>query len=184
MNDIQLSSSRPPDLDRAGDYVRAWLTSRAARTATIYRESYGQFSRWSGIPVDDLPRVLGSMNKLEVTVDSAERVSFGGLSLACHRHGLAPGTRAVLTLRPEDVIPSEAGQRDAPNRLAVMVRDMEFLGSHWRAWVSSEAFGEKEIDAHFSTNAVRRLSIRAGEALTIELPPERLHVFTPDGIRG
>lgn len=127
---------------------------------------------------------VGSMNKLDVTVDSAESVSFGGLSLACHRHGLAPGTRAVLTLRPEDVIPSESGQKHAPNRLAVMVRDMEFLGSHWRAWVSSEAFGEKEIDAHFSTNAVRRLAIRTGEALTIELPPERLHVFAPDGNRG
>ena len=127
---------------------------------------------------------VGSMNKFDVTVESARSVSFGGLSLACHAHGLPQGSRAIMTLRPEDVIPSEAGQTDAPNRLSVMVRDMEFLGAYWRAWLSSEAFGEREIDAHLSINAVRRLSIRPGEPLTIELPPERLHVFSQDGLRG
>jgi iron(III) transport system ATP-binding protein len=127
---------------------------------------------------------VGSMNKLEVTVGSAWSVSFGELTLACRAHGLPPGSRAVLTLRPEDVIPSEADHKDAPNRLGVVVRDMEFLGSHWRAWLASDAFGTREIDAHFSINAVRRLSITAGGPLSIELPPDRLHVFTPDGRRG
>jgi iron(III) transport system ATP-binding protein len=127
---------------------------------------------------------VGSMNKFDVTVASARSVSFGSMTLACEPHGLSPGSRAILTLRPEDVIPSEAAQKDVPNQVGIMVRDMEFLGSHWRAWLSSEAFGGREINAHFSINAVRRLSITQGEPLTVELPAERLHVFTSEGIRG
>lgn len=127
---------------------------------------------------------VGSMNKLDVTVLSNRSVAFGDLALACRMHGLPQGARAVLTLRPEDVVPVESAQAGAPNRLGVIVRDMEFLGSHWRAWLTIENFGSREIDVQFSINAVRRMSVTVGMPLTIELPPERLHVFAPDGVRG
>lgn len=127
---------------------------------------------------------VGSMNKLEVTVQSPQSVTFGRVTLTCRPHNLPNGSGAVLTLRPEDVIPSETANGDAPNRLSVVVRDMEFLGSYWRAWLSCDAFGSREIDVQFSINAVRRLAITPGAPLSIELPPERLHVFMPDGLRG
>jgi iron(III) transport system ATP-binding protein len=127
---------------------------------------------------------VGSMNKLNATVKSATRVGFGERTLACRSHQLPAGSKAIVALRPEDVIPSESGQATAKNRFKVMIRDMEFLGSHWRAWLTSADFGGAEIDAHFSINAVRRLSISLGKSLTIELPAERLHVFTLDGVRG
>ncbi|MFN4140399.1 putative 2-aminoethylphosphonate ABC transporter ATP-binding protein [Aestuariivirga sp.] len=127
---------------------------------------------------------VGSMNKFEVTANAPESVSFGAVNLVCHKHGLAAGSKAILTLRPEDVIPSELGQGDGRNQFKALVRDMEFLGSHWRAWLTSEAFGSQDLDAHFSINAVRRLSITQGVMLTVELPAERLHVFTPEGRRG
>jgi iron(III) transport system ATP-binding protein len=90
-----------------------------------------------------------------------------------------------LALRPEDVIPLEkADAAGAVNAYPVTVRDMEFLGPHWRAWLTSEAFGGAEIDCQFSINAVRRLKIARGAIFSIQLPPDRLHVFTAEGRRG
>ena len=57
---------------------------------------------------------VGSMNKLDVTVLSDRSVAFGDLALACRTHGLPQGSRAVLTLRPEDVVPVESAHADAP----------------------------------------------------------------------
>ncbi|HRX36250.1 MAG TPA: putative 2-aminoethylphosphonate ABC transporter ATP-binding protein [Aestuariivirga sp.] len=127
---------------------------------------------------------VGSMNKIDVTVASETAVSFGKAELKCRPQRLARGTEAVLALRPEDVIPADAGAAGLENAFEVTVRDMEFLGAYWRAWLTSEAFAGTELDAHFSINAVRRLDIAAGRAMTIQLPPERLHVFSADGRRG
>jgi iron(III) transport system ATP-binding protein len=128
---------------------------------------------------------IGSMNKLRVTVADGTHVKIGAATLACRGHGLAKKAEAVLALRPEDVIPLEsADAAKAVNAYPVKVRDMEFLGSHWRAWLTSEAFGGAEIDCQFSINAVRRLDISQGASLSIQLPQDRVHVFTTEGIRG
>ncbi|HQY74764.1 MAG TPA: putative 2-aminoethylphosphonate ABC transporter ATP-binding protein [Aestuariivirga sp.] len=128
---------------------------------------------------------IGSMNKLRVTVADQTHVKIGTATLACRSHGLAKKAEAVLALRPEDVIPLEsADAAKAVNAYPVKVRDMEFLGSHWRAWLTSEAFGGAEIDCQFSINAVRRLDISQGASLSIQLPQDRVHVFTTEGRRG
>ncbi len=128
---------------------------------------------------------IGSMNKLRVTVADQTHVKIGNATLACRSHGLAKKAEAVLALRPEDVIPLEsADAAKAVNAYPVKVRDMEFLGSHWRAWLASEAFGGAEIDCQFSINAVRRLDISQGASLSIQLPQDRVHVFTTEGRRG
>ncbi|MBP9174890.1 MAG: putative 2-aminoethylphosphonate ABC transporter ATP-binding protein [Rhizobiales bacterium] len=128
---------------------------------------------------------IGSMNKLRVTVADQTHVKIGTATLACRSHGLANKAEAVLALRPEDVIPLEsADAAKAVNAYPVKVRDMEFLGSHWRAWLTSEAFGGAEIDCQFSINAVRRLDISQGASLSIQLPQDRVHVFTTEGRRG
>ena len=128
---------------------------------------------------------IGSMNKLRVTVADQTHVKIGTATLACRSHGLPKKAEAVLALRPEDVIPLEsADAAKAVNAYPVKVRDMEFLGSYWRAWLTSEAFGGAEIDCQFSINAVRRLDISQGALLSIQLPQDRVHVFTTEGIRG
>ena len=128
---------------------------------------------------------IGSMNKLRVTVADQTHLKIGTATLACRSHGLAKKAEAVLALRPEDVIPLEsADAAKAVNAYPVKVRDMEFLGSHWRAWLTSEAFGGAEIDCQFSINAVRRLDISQGASLSIQLPQDRVHVFTTEGRRG
>jgi iron(III) transport system ATP-binding protein len=128
---------------------------------------------------------IGSMNKLRVTVADPTHVKIGTATLACRSHGLAKKAGAILALRPEDVIPLEmADAAKAVNAYPVKVRDMEFLGSHWRAWLTSEAFGGAEIDCQFSINAVRRLNISQSAVLSIQLPQDRVHVFTTEGIRG
>lgn len=127
---------------------------------------------------------VGNMNKLEVTASSANTVKLGTQSLECRPHGLAEGTRAVMTLRPEDVIPAENGSTNAANAFEVIVRDLEFLGSYWRAWLTSEAFPGANIDAQFSINAMRRLEIAQGKPLKVQLPQERLHIYATDGRRG
>ncbi len=60
---------------------------------------------------------------------------------------------------------------------------MEFLGSFWRARLSNDELGEKQLIADFSINAVRRVSLTEGAAVTIELPAERLLTYptSPDG---
>jgi iron(III) transport system ATP-binding protein len=128
---------------------------------------------------------IGSMNKLRVTVADETHVKIGKATFACRSHGLPAKGEAILALRPEDVIPLEStGAAEAVNAYPVKVRDMEFLGSHWRAWLTSEAFGGAEIDCQFSINAVRRLGIAQGAVLSIQLPQERVHVFTTEGRRG
>ncbi|MCB1435106.1 MAG: ATP-binding cassette domain-containing protein, partial [Alphaproteobacteria bacterium] len=109
---------------------------------------------------------IGSMNKLAVEVVDGGHVRLGSATFACRSHGLKPGSAAVMALRPEDVIPLEGPDAaGAANAHPVTVRDMDFLGSHWRAWLTSEAFGSVEIDCQFSLNAVRRLDIATDAAL-------------------
>jgi iron(III) transport system ATP-binding protein len=128
---------------------------------------------------------IGSMNKLKVTVSGPTEVKLGKASFACRPHGLPMNSQAILALRPEDVIPLESAESaTAINAYPVTVRDMEFLGSFWKAWLTSEAFGAEAIDCQFSINAVRRLGITQGVTLSIQLPQDRVHVFTSEGRRG
>ncbi len=128
---------------------------------------------------------IGSMNKFQVSVVGETSVQLGAATFACRPHGLPLQSKAILALRPEDVVPLEkADAAGAVNAYSVTVRDMEFLGAHWRAWLTSEAFGGAEIDCQFSINAVRRLEIAQGTVFSIQFPPDRLHVFTTEGRRG
>jgi len=120
---------------------------------------------------------IGAMNKLPVRVVDAGCVRLGDAQVQCRPHALAAGAAATLAIRPEDVVPMEAGGGigGAGNRFEVTIDGMEFLGSFWRARLSSPAFAELEAD--FSVNAVRRLALQEGGRLAVELPEDRLHVF-------
>ena len=131
---------------------------------------------------------IGEMNQVEGRVESANKVAIGDIKLDSRQHELAPGETAIVAIRPEDIIPHEAGTRsaDAPestatpvNRLEMEIEDMEFLGSFWRVTLRHPGLGEHSLRADLSINAVRRLGVDTGSPMQVELPADRLWVFQP-----
>jgi iron(III) transport system ATP-binding protein len=97
---------------------------------------------------------------------------------------LAPGQPAVITIRPEDIVPSDetAGTvAKADNSFSVTVREMEFLGSFWRIHLSDEQLGDSQLIIDLSVNAVIRMNTSVGKKMSIQLPSDRLWVFNLAG---
>ncbi len=130
---------------------------------------------------------IGEMNQLEGEVTSKSSVKIGALNLKCQPHSFSKGSKIIATIRPEDIIPHGKGARspgakDAintpENTFEVKVEEMEFLGSFWRASLSGPKIGSARINANFSINAVRRMALEIGTRLKIEIPRDRLKLFT------
>ncbi len=129
---------------------------------------------------------IGEMNQVPGVVVASDAVKIDDLTLVCASHEFDKDAKIVAAIRPEDIIPHGEGARskgavdvvETPqNTFEVVISDMEFLGSFWRAGLSGNKLGDARLVANFSINAVRRMSLEAGKALKIELPPERLKVF-------
>ncbi len=136
---------------------------------------------------------IGEMNQIPAVAGASGAVRIGGSTLKSQPHGFGEGAAVVAAIRPEDVIPHGDGARSpgAPdeietpeNAFEVNVAEMEFLGSFWRCRLRHEIFGAGELIADFSINAVRRLDLSEGKAMTIELPEGRLMAFAPAGEAG
>lgn len=130
---------------------------------------------------------IGDMNHFDAVATGPERVTCGQAQLECAPHAIGQGARAVMAIRPEDVIPHGA-EADASgevetqaNTLDVEVTDMEFLGSYWRCHLASDHFGQGTLIANFSMNVVRRLDLSEGKRMMIELPKSRVMVFDATG---
>lgn len=124
---------------------------------------------------------IGEMNKLPGEAAGKDSCKLGGLTLNCREHGLAKGAKAIIALRPEDVIPHEMPAKKprgaSGNSVPVTIGDMEFLGSFWRTTLTGGALGDVELTAQFSINAVRRLTLKAGKDILVELPADRIRAF-------
>ena len=132
---------------------------------------------------------IGETNKIDAVSAGPDSLTFGGMTLGSMAHGFAEGAEGLAVIRPEDVIPHEAGYRregNGPedggrNVIDVIIDEMEFLGSFWRSRLGGPQLGGIELMADLSINAVRRLSLAEGGPMTIELPAERLMAFTRGG---
>ncbi|WP_299842050.1 putative 2-aminoethylphosphonate ABC transporter ATP-binding protein [uncultured Roseovarius sp.] len=131
---------------------------------------------------------IGEMNQIPAQAGASGRVVIGGATLHCQDHKFGAGDAIVAAIRPEDVIPHGDGARSPgaedevttpENAFEVRVAEMEFLGSFWRCRLRHEIFGNGELIADFSINAVRRLELAVDKAMTIELPKSRLMAFAP-----
>ena len=123
---------------------------------------------------------IGEMNQIFGLVNDQNSVKLGELQLITKPHQLIPNANAIVTIRPEDIVPYEEGNRNAEepgNVISGIVEDMEFLGSFWRVSIKNESLGESMLIADMSINAVRRMDVETGGTITVELPPERLLVF-------
>jgi len=136
---------------------------------------------------------IGAMNQVRGAVVDAGQVRLGDQVLACRSHELPTGSDAVVTIRPEDIVPHGAGARspgapdpvaDPGNTFAVQIDNMEFLGSFWRSRLTGGGLGSEELLADFSINAVRRMSLAPGAEIQVELPPDRVTAFAADAGHG
>jgi iron(III) transport system ATP-binding protein len=119
---------------------------------------------------------VGSMNFLEGEIAAPGRVRVGVAELDCSgSNGYQPGTRVGLCLRPEDVAVRNVGPA-TPNRVAVTIAGLDFLGAFCRVTLQPEA-GGAAIVADFSINLMRDLGVAEGQRLEVALPPDRLQVF-------
>jgi iron(III) transport system ATP-binding protein len=121
------------------------------------------------------------MNRLDAVVRDSTHVEVSGAVLACAEHDLAPGTPAVVALRPEDIVPhvGTTPDRKAPdsNLIEATLAELEFLGASWRAYLNSAWLPGRHLIGAFSANAVRRLALAEGMRLGLEFPSARMKVF-------
>ena len=131
---------------------------------------------------------IGEMNQLPATARGKAGISIGADSdiVKSQEHQFADGETIVAAIRPEDVIPHANGSGtpdeadvigDPENVFTVLIAEMEFLGSFWRCRLQNEYFGESELIADLSINAVRRFELEAGKTMVVELPQNRLMAF-------
>jgi len=127
---------------------------------------------------------IGETNKVDARSAGPDSLTFGGMTLGSMAHGFAEGAEVLAVIRPEDVVPHEAGYRregDGRNVIDVTIDEMEFLGSFWRTRLGGPQLGGIELMADFPVNVVRRLALAEGGSMTIELPAERLMAFARGG---
>jgi iron(III) transport system ATP-binding protein len=125
---------------------------------------------------------IGTMNHVNGHAGTPESARIGSLELACRKHDLAPGQPAVISIRPEDIVPSDelaATGVQTGNSFNATVKDMEFLGSFWRIHLGDEQLGNSQLTIDLSVNAVIRMNTSVGKEMSIELPSDRLMVFDP-----
>ncbi len=121
---------------------------------------------------------VGKMNFLKGRLVAADHVEVAGATLTLAEGiGVGAGAAVTVCLRPEDIV-VRAVEDGRPNRLAMQVGVMEFIGNHFSTTL--HAVGTSlNLSADLSINDVRDLGISPGSTITVMLPPERLRVF-PD----
>jgi len=129
---------------------------------------------------------IGTMNQFSCLTTGPDRAKIGGHTVTTRPHSLGEGEEAVLTIRPEDIVPHEKGSRspdasdnteDLGNTLAVTIREMEFLGSFWRAELGGDSLGGNTLLTDFSINAVRRMKLESSMSISVELPADRITIY-------
>ncbi|VAV89802.1 Ferric iron ABC transporter, ATP-binding protein [hydrothermal vent metagenome] len=125
---------------------------------------------------------IGDMNQIAANVGADGSVRIGGQNLHCAPHDFAGGSAVIVAIRPEDIIPQEAGGTASDsNSFAVTITEMEFLGTFWRSELQGASLGDQRLITNFSINAVRRMGLEIGASLTIELPADNLRIFAAEG---
>jgi len=125
---------------------------------------------------------IGAMNKLPARAAKDGILLVGNHALACQGSRFEAGKELIATIRPEDIAPLENeespdGSAGAGNVISAKITKMEFLGSFFRATLSSCDLGGMDLIADFSINAVRRLDLAPGNPLDVRLPSTRIKAF-------
>jgi iron(III) transport system ATP-binding protein len=121
---------------------------------------------------------IGHMVFLDGTVAWAGAVDVQGLKLLVQDQGtlVATGAKARLGIRPEEV-QVRGVTAETPNRLDVVVKSGDYLGSFCRLTLAAVAHPGMTIMADLSSNDVRDLDVSVGNTIAIALPAKMLRVF-------
>lgn len=119
---------------------------------------------------------IGAMNQMPAVVGPNGSLIVGKNSLASDQNKFSEGEHVIGAIRPEDITPVEAGENDE-DAIKVTIKEMEFLGSFFRASISCPALRDVELQADLSINAVRRLDLSIGKMMSVHIPADRLKAF-------
>jgi iron(III) transport system ATP-binding protein len=121
---------------------------------------------------------IGAMNQVAATAASNKTVKVGQIKLTCNHGQMDNGKKGVLTIRPEDIVPLEkTGRKKLANVIDVTISEMEFLGSFWRTELTDNKLSGVKFNADFSINAVRRIEMKVGKSIKVELPADALRFY-------
>lgn len=125
---------------------------------------------------------IGAMNFIGKGVkEAAGLVRIGRIGLQVgdgSADRMSPGTPVMVAIRPEEVVVRDS-QDSAPNALSVRVGGLEFRGPRFRVTfhlLLGEA-GASTIEADFPAEVIRRLDLREGMEMAIQLPADRIRVY-------
>ncbi len=124
---------------------------------------------------------IGKMNFLPGQVSKKGCVKVGDLVLSTDTREYATGDDITVAVRPENIIVQEGAGRHK-NVVPVIVKEMEFLGSFYRATLVSAKMGGLEFEADFSINMTRRTDIKVGQKAKIIMQPDRILLY-PKGVK-
>ncbi len=119
---------------------------------------------------------IGTMNFTPGSVEAEGKVRMGEAILNCETDGMPPGSPVTVAIRPEDVNAQDIAEGD-DNVVEVAIKNLEFLGSFYRADLASAAFSDSSIRADFSLNLVRRKNVTVGANLPVRFPTEFIRLF-------
>lgn len=122
---------------------------------------------------------VGTMNFLGATVITNEKIRVGGSDIHLENtlDNLTIGSSVTVCVRPEDVIARDI-ESGADNIINVVVNDLEFLGSFYRARLRLKGEEGSLLLADFSINLVRDVGIEEGKSIQVLLPASRLRIFS------
>jgi iron(III) transport system ATP-binding protein len=119
---------------------------------------------------------IGAMTFIPGEALDPTHVRVGSLIFETTPYSIRKGSAVSVGIRPEEVRVRNLAD-DAANRIDTTIDELEFLGAFARARLAPVAAPQLRVLADFSVNALRDLSLAAGQSLTIALPPETLRVF-------
>ncbi len=120
---------------------------------------------------------VGTMNFIDGTAASTTMLRVGELDFSTARpHGLAPGAKVRLAVRPEDVRLRGANSY-AENRFEGQVAAVNFHGGFCRALIRPVLAPSIEIAADIPANDMRDLGIGVNHLLEAAMPPSVLRLY-------
>ena len=122
---------------------------------------------------------IGQMNFIDGVIVDGNAVQVGQHKLSCETNGYKVGDSVQVAIRPEDLIAIEDGNTE--NAINVNLKDMEFLGSFFRADLSGGDIGQRTIQADFSINLSRRVSLENGREMNLRVPASHIRLFPAEG---
>ena len=124
---------------------------------------------------------IGSMNFLPAVAASSGKVLLGAIELfdgqGLERLELNKGSPVTISVRPENIV-ARGVKAGTSNAFEVMVLELNFLGSFFRAHLSPVGMENTVFRADFSVNLVNDIGVERGKTLFIAFPHEKIHLFT------